>query len=428
MRTRRNIGLIVLVAVVSLSGSAEAGTGRDLGRITARAAVVADARTGEILFARNPTAKLPPASTTKVLTALVALDSGGFEQNFRVSRYASSMEPSKIWLRPGWTMNMKDLLYATLLNSANDASVALAEGVAGTVGSFSRLMNEKARSLGAAHSNFVNPNGLPSDQHYSTAFDLAQIMRHAAQVPELRDILSTGSKVIYPRSGSKRRIALYSHNRFRDRKDVPVLGKTGYTRKARKCFVGVASDGRREVIVAMLGSDQLWPDVERLVAYGIGQSTPPAEIPSDTNFQEASVQPRRGPAPAQPAETYASIDAWERAAAPPARVTTTAETSPRPQQAAPQMGIPKQANEKVTPGFLYHVQLASFRSRVQADRLRRRVGGQGYRASIERSGRGKRLYFKVTVRDFASRDSARRAARVLAEGLRVEPLILAARI
>lgn len=420
MGSRRNTTLIVALSVLLVWGSAEAKTLQELGRVTAKAAIVVDARTGQVFFARNPNLQLPPASTTKVLTALAALRSGSLERNFSVSKYASSMEPSKIWLKSGWTVKMEDLLYAVLLNSANDASVVLAEGVAGSVSKFAQMMNETARSIGASRSNFVNPNGLPDRGHVSTVFDLAEIMRYAARVPEMRRILETQTRVMVPNSGSRRPIRLRSHNRLLTRKEVPVIGKTGYTRAAKRCFVGLASDGNREVVVAMLGSNKLWPDVERLVAYGIQQGATADTIPA-AQWQEASAaHSRREAWPKRPLGTDVphNIDAWEQAAIPQANTRPERSTAPSLRQAE----VSDDGG-----GFRYHVQLASFRSRARADRLTGRVKGYGYTASVERSGRGKRLFYRVTVRDFSTRAAARKVAQVLGQDLQLEPLILAAR-
>jgi D-alanyl-D-alanine carboxypeptidase (penicillin-binding protein 5/6) len=414
------------LALCLFSAGAHAATLRDLGQVSAKAAVVIDDHTGEVLFARNPNLRLPPASTTKLLTAMVALEHGELRRSIPVSRYAATMQPSKIWLGAGWVMNLEDLLYATLLNSANDASVVVAEGVAGSVPEFSRLMNATARSFGAEHSNFVNPNGLPDADHYSTVFDLAKIMHHAARNPRLRAILNTQNKIIRPQRGSNRQIQLRSHNRLLYRKDVPVIGKTGYTRKAKRCFTGLASDGQREVIVAMLGSDRLWPDLERLVDYGMARASLPSGMPSQSGWQQASsriaptVEDRT-----EPVDQRTNPEAWEKAVVRAGRDLASWEKTSRARAAAP----PKQAaTDRRDDRFSYHVQLATFRSRSEADRLRRQAARHGYSAAIESAQQSGRVSYRVTVRGFATRDSARRAARMLGNRLSIEPLIFAAKI
>lgn len=377
-------GLTLGIALVALALSivpARAGSIRDLGKVTAKAAILVDDESGDVLFARSPNLQLPPASTTKILTALVVARSRALDRNVRVSRLASSMQPTKVWLKPGWMMNVEDLLYAILLNSANDASVVLAEGIGGSVPNFARMMNETASSLGATRSRFVNPSGLPGRGHYSTVRDLATIMHHVLRTEPLREILSTESLVITPRRGSKRHITLRSHNRFLNGEKFRVIGKTGWTRKAKRCFVGAASDGNREIIVAMLGSANLWGDLERLLDYALHPEPTPKVVP----LQEVSAE-AIGPD---------TVDA----------------------------GKPEQSK----PRFRYHVQVASFTSRVKADRLRQQVAKQGYPASVEQARINARRMYRVTIRNFESRASARRAARTLGKTYRVQPLIVAVR-
>ena len=259
------IGLATLV----VAGVAAASDARELGRVTAKAALVVDVQSGAVQFARNPTLPLPPASTTKLLTAVIALRELSPDTALPVSVYASTMPATKAYLRPGWRVSARDLLYALMLHSSNDASVVIAEGVAGSVPNFARVMNSTARSLGATESNFITPNGLPMDNHYTTAHDMTLIMREVLQTPGMRDILSTRTAVIQPVSGSRKRIPLRSTNRLLWREDLNVIGKTGWTRQAKRCFVGAASGNGREVIVAVLGSSDLWSDVEALVTYGL---------------------------------------------------------------------------------------------------------------------------------------------------------------
>jgi D-alanyl-D-alanine carboxypeptidase len=161
--------------------------------VTARAAIIMDAATGDVLWERNASDPLPPASTTKVLTAIVALESGRLDESFRVSEDAADTAPSKINLRPGQRMRLRNLLYAVLLNSANDAASVVAEGLAGSEAAFAARMNARARELGATASHFVNPHGLTSPGHVASARDLAVIFRHGLRNPLFREILETGT-------------------------------------------------------------------------------------------------------------------------------------------------------------------------------------------------------------------------------------------
>ena len=148
--------------------------------LTARAAVLMDAATGKILYQKEPDLRLPPASTTKVMTAILTLESGrSFQETLPVSKEATRVPASKLYLQPGQSLSIQELLYGIMLASANDASMVLAEGIAGSVERFAELMTKKAHDIGATNSNFTNPHGLTAADHYSSAKDLAIIFRYA---------------------------------------------------------------------------------------------------------------------------------------------------------------------------------------------------------------------------------------------------------
>jgi serine-type D-Ala-D-Ala carboxypeptidase (penicillin-binding protein 5/6) len=245
--------------------------------VTARAAIIMDAATGEVVWERDSTEPLPPASTTKVLTAIVALESGRLDESFRVSADAADTPPSKINLRPGQRMRLRNLLYAVLLNSANDAAEVVAEGLAGSDAEFAALMNARARELGATSAHFVNPHGLTAPGHVASARDLAVIFRHGLRNPLFREILETRSVQVPVESSGVQWVSLHSHNRLLSGYTYTVIGKTGFTRPAKRCFVGAATHDGRELIIALLGARDLWSDAKRLLAYGFGgaQDRPP---------------------------------------------------------------------------------------------------------------------------------------------------------
>ena len=238
--------------------------------VTARAAIIMDAATGDVVWERDSTEPLPPASTTKILTAIVALESGRLDESFRVSADAADTPPSKINLRAGQRMRLRNLLYAVLLNSANDAAEVVAEGVAGSDTEFATLMNTRAREIGATSSHFVNPHGLTAPGHVATARDLAVIFRHGLRNPLFREILETRSVQVPIESGGVQWVSLHSHNRLLSGYTYTVIGKTGFTRPAKRCFVGAATNDGRELIIAILGARDLWSDAKRLFAYGFG--------------------------------------------------------------------------------------------------------------------------------------------------------------
>ena len=254
--------------------------------IAALSAVLMNPATGEILFAKEPHLRLPPASTTKVLTALVVLERLDPNARVLVSAQAASASPSRIGLRAGEAAATQDLLYGLLLKSGNDAAEALAEGAGGSIYGFSELMNARAGQIGARDSHFMNPHGLPNEDHYSTAYDLALIFRQAMSHPLFADIIRTRSAALRIESGHGgyddwRMVPVQSHNRLLASYEGARGGKTGFTFKARRCFVGEVDRGGVRLIVAILNSPNsgaLWQDARNLLDYGFsryGLAPPP---------------------------------------------------------------------------------------------------------------------------------------------------------
>jgi len=356
-------GFGVVVAAVFMPQIVSAGI-VEPPRVTAKAAIVVDARSGSVLWAQSPDERLPPASTTKVMTAVLALESGRLHDQVEASPKACLVAPSKVNLRPGQRLALEDLVYAILLNSANDASIAIAEHLSSSVESFGEKMTTRAHLLGATRTNFVNPHGLTQDGHYSTVRDLSTIFRYALAVPRFREILGTKAVVVGVENSS-RRIALHSHNRLLDSYRIPVIGKTGYTIAAKKCFVGAGRYGDREIIVAVMGSRDLWGDTRRLLEFGFDGELPPLVEPHSKRQQ-----PSRG----------------------------TAAPAPR----APQ----------------YAIHVGTFDQKGQAERLQRALGRRGFDVAIDRladgRGRSRRFRYRVQVGPYKSRGQAESAARTMA--------------
>ncbi len=269
--------------------------------VTARGAIIVDADTGAVIWEQNADEPLPPASTTKVMTAVLALQSHRLDQEFMVSSNAAATPPSKIGLRPGQSVALRDLLYAVLLKSANDAAVVVAEGVAGSEIEFAARMNLKARVVGATTTNFVNPHGLTEYGHVTTARDLSRIFRYGLGVPGFREVLSTTAADVFIDGPDSRLATVRSHNRLLNAPDYQVIGKTGYTRPARRCFVGAAGHGSREVVIAILGSSDLWGDARRMLYYGLSPDRPtPVLVASTITPPPPAVdEPRTAPPPAE---------------------------------------------------------------------------------------------------------------------------------
>ncbi len=238
--------------------------------VTASAAILLDYTTGEILHQKNASKKLAPASTTKILTAILAIERGKMNQEMVTSTKASKTDGSSIWLAPGETHTLEDLLYGILLNSGNDASVTVAENLAGSESNFAAWMNEKAKALGAKDSHFINSNGLPEKNHYTTAYDLALITRYALHNPIFNEIVNTKKKIIsWP--GHKWARTLYNHNKMLWRYQYTDGVKTGYTRQAGHCLVTSATKDNHRLIVVVLHSKNEYVDSTALFNYGFSR-------------------------------------------------------------------------------------------------------------------------------------------------------------
>lgn len=275
--------------------------------IAARSAVLMNPDTGEILFTKEPHLRLPPASTTKVLTALLVIERLDPNSWLLVSPRAASAAPSRIGLHAGETASTQDLLYGLLLKSGNDAAETLAEAAGGSIYGFADLMNAKAWQIGARNSHFINPHGLPDEDHYSTAYDLALIFRHAMNYPMFTDIVRTRNAALRIESGRSgwysgdgRLVPVRNTNRLLESYEGARGGKTGFTLKARRCFVGEVDRGGVRLIVSILNSPNsgtLWQDARTLLDYGFaryGLAPPP---PVQPEIEPQPILVRRTPIP-----------------------------------------------------------------------------------------------------------------------------------
>ncbi len=239
--------------------------------ITAPSAIVVDGATNRVIYAKTPNLRRAPASTTKLLTAIVVMDHMDMNAVVTIPSYVENIPPSKVHLRGGERYRVRELVRALLINSANDSAEALAYAAGGgSRAQFVRWMNEKVRSLGGKNSNFVNPSGLPAAGQYSTAYDMSRIMDAVQRYPFLVQTLETRTLIV--KSFAGRKIFLRNHNRLLWRNSRPVIGKTGWTRLARHCFVGEFVSGNRRLLVAMLGSHAMWRDLRTLVDTQFGFS------------------------------------------------------------------------------------------------------------------------------------------------------------
>lgn len=236
--------------------------------ISAKSALVVDLTTSKVLFAKNPKQKLPIASTLKILTAVVALESLAPNKVVTVTEKAAKTGEDFMGLTASEKLTLEELLYGLLLPSGNDAAVAIAEGVAGTQEKFVELMNRKAAILGAVDSKFVNPTGLEGDgEHYSTSFDMATISKYAWEsFPIFRKIVGTKYYEIP---------ATLEHKYFYLENQTNLLGtypgvkgiKPGYTPEAGLCLVTLAENGGHTILVVILGSENRRDEMAKLLDY-----------------------------------------------------------------------------------------------------------------------------------------------------------------
>jgi len=237
--------------------------------VPAKAAVVMDSF-GTVLYAKYPKARLAPASTVKLVTAMVALDLLNTEDLVRISEKAGKVRTVPPRLQPDEEFSVIDLLNLALMKSINQAAVALAEAAAGSEDAFVALMNQKAQEIGARDTLFANASGLPKGKQYSTASDLALIMKAALSYPLIREILA--KKICVVRTTEGREIFLENSNHLLWEGQAMIIGKTGYTGNARHCFVGAMDTGNGMVITAVLGArsrHSLWKATEMLAEIGV---------------------------------------------------------------------------------------------------------------------------------------------------------------
>jgi len=217
-------------------------------RINARSAIVMDYESGRVLFEKNGYIKRPMASTTKIMTAIVALENGNLDDIVKVSRNAASIWGSTIHLTAGEEVSLKELMYGLLLCSGNDAAIAIGEHIAGSMEEFLKMMNSKAEEIGAKDTHFTSPHGLDETGHYSTAYDLAVITRYALNNPVFNEIVKTKSITIGKRH-------MVNTNEMLAGYEGADGVKTGYTGKAGRCLVTSATRDDRRFISVVLFCD-----------------------------------------------------------------------------------------------------------------------------------------------------------------------------
>lgn len=236
----------------------------------ATAAVLMNAKTGQVIYAKNARTLLAPASTTKIMTAILALEKLNLNSTITIRSTAAGKEGSSMYLLENERLTVRELLYGLLLVSGNDAAAAIAETISGNETAFARLMTLKAHQLGMRDTTFKNASGLPEKGHVSTAYDMAILTRYAMRNSTFAAIFSTKVKDITPnKPGAPRR--LINHNKLLWQYPYTTGGKTGYTRAAGGCLVSTARKENQDLIAVVLKTSYKYIDSKQLFDYGFGK-------------------------------------------------------------------------------------------------------------------------------------------------------------
>jgi len=229
--------------------------------VSAKSAILYEPASGEILYQKDIETPREIASTTKIMTAILALEHTEMDETVIIKPEYTGIEGTSLYLKPGEKISVKTLLYGLMLQSGNDAAVALAGHISGDVSSFVKLMNKKADSLGMKCTFFQNPNGLPAQKHYSTAYDMAKLTSYAMKLPEFKEIVSTK---LYVNEGK----TFSNHNKLLKMSKRVDGVKTGFTKAAGRCLVSSAEENGMRLVAVTLSAPDDWNDHLKLYDYG----------------------------------------------------------------------------------------------------------------------------------------------------------------
>lgn len=237
--------------------------------ISAQSAILIEQSTGTVIFSKNQDKQMKPASTTKILTAICALENGELSDVVTVSKKAADEEGSSMYIEAGEKITLEALVYGLMLNSGNDAAVAIAEHLSGDTIKFADLMNKKAKEIGVKNSNFVTPNGLDDENHYVTARDLAVITAYALNNPKFSEIVKTKTKIVLTENNVKK--YLTNHNKMLSIYDGCIGVKTGFTKASGRTLVTAAEKNNIKLIAVTLNAPSDWNDHKLMLDYGFSK-------------------------------------------------------------------------------------------------------------------------------------------------------------
>lgn len=259
------LALIVSLFIAFLPHNADASE-----PMSAKSAILMEQKTGRVLYEKDAHKISRIASITKIMTAILAIESGKMDRYVKVSESAAGTEGSSIYLKPGEKIKLRDLVYGLMLRSGNDAAAAIAEYVGGSLDGFAFLMNQKAREIGMENTHFSNPHGLDDhENHYSTAYDMALLTRYAMQNPEYQKISSAKSHRA-PNPGEQWDRVWKNKNRLLSKYEYCTGGKTGYTKRAKRTLVTTAKKGDMQLIAVTLNAPDDWNDHISMFETGFG--------------------------------------------------------------------------------------------------------------------------------------------------------------
>ncbi len=256
---KRIVSLLFLIVYLMLGAKGFAAPPS----VSAQSAVVLDAASGRVLYDKNMERRSGMASTTKIMTAIVALESGNLEDTVKVSATAAGVEGSSMYLSAGEEITLEHLLYGLMLVSGNDAATAIAEHIGGSVEKFAAMMNDKAKEIGVENTHFDNPHGLATDTHYTTAKDLAQITAYGLKNEKFAEIVSTKNKKV-PWQGKSYQRQLNNHNKLLTMYDGCIGIKTGFTKATGRCLVSAVKREGMTLVCVTLNAPDDWNDHMKL--------------------------------------------------------------------------------------------------------------------------------------------------------------------
>ena len=242
--------IIVMMILINLPNFG----GVKAANVSAQAYCIMEAGSNRVLYSSNMNEKLPMASTTKVMTAVLALEKGSLNDVIEIKKEWTGIEGTSIYLKEGEKLTLEDLLHGMMLVSGNDAAVSIACYIGGSIDNFAKMMNKKAKELGMKNTHFTNPNGLPDDDHYTTAYDFTLLASYAMKNENFVKIIND-EKWSMPYEGKANQRTIYNKNKLLKSYEGANGVKTGFTKKARKCFVLAAKRNNMQVVGVLLHTE-----------------------------------------------------------------------------------------------------------------------------------------------------------------------------